>query len=344
MKNRILALLLLIWIFWGAYYFYDYYFIKNKWNLTITTNYWDYRVEMYAKQLKTTFETTCSDLTCKLLDLAPFEYTLKINKPWFKAISQDIKINSNKTWELKINFEKEITLTKIDKKEQKTETPDLKKEVIIIKAKKLQEIKNKYKFIEIPDFWMFYFDLVWNNLVLNQYNTNTDKSTPLYTFEKIDANNLDIKQIYNDINSIFIKYWEKKYIYNINSWTIKEISFPGDITYIKKYLSTYNIITKNWTFIYDVLTGKAEFFYPFKDFVYFKNDFYIWIINKDETEKIANYNLWTLNSNVIIKYNFKTKESNILKEINENISKIYFDDEKLYFDDENWNKYMLENI
>lgn len=343
MKNRLLALLILIALFWWIFYFYDYYFIKNKWNLTLVTNYWDYDVELYAKQLKTTFNTHCDDLKCNLVDLAPFDYTLKIEKPWFKAISQDVKVNSNKTKELKINFEKEILITPVEKIQETSEN-NLKKEVLIIKAKKLQEIKNKYKFIEISDFWMFYFDLQNNNLVLNKYDVNTDKSTVLYTFLKTNPENLDITQVYQDINAIFIKYNNQKFVYNINSWIIKEIIFPQDILYIKKNVSTYNLITQNWTFIYDSLTDKAEFFYPFNDFVYLWTDYYLWVINAWETEKLNNYNLWKTDKNLIVKFNHKTKEIQIIKEVDFNIKNIYFDDEKLYFTDNDNKKYLLENI
>lgn len=328
MKDRIISLLILIAIFGGWFAFYSYYFVENKWSLTLETNFWDYEVSLYNTQLKTTFKHSCIDLNCKIEDLAPFEYGLTLKKQWFEEISQTIKIPVKNNLNLNFDFEKKVELvTLMDHLVDMWIEPEVNKTDVIIKSKRLNLIKNKYKFFDLGNLGYFYVDEGDSGLDLFQYDLIKNQSTKLYSFNQTDRENIDLQKIYQNNWEIFINFWEKKLIYNLFSGKNFEINFPQEINYIKKNKENYQIINDKWTFIYDIVSKKINYFYLFTDFIE-TPEYFIWIINKSETEKHEIYNLdWS--KNLVVKYSPENKEIQILKEIDNNITKLYQENNKI---------------
>ena len=148
-------------------------------------------------------------------------------------------------------------------------------------------------------------------------------------------------------------YWTNKYVYfkikngsKLNFYNFKNnnsfnINFKPKINYIKKIKNNLYIInTKNGSFSFNPLDKKIEYFSLFSDFVISWN-IIIWIINNEEKVRKKNFDLDNIDWNLIIIYNRETKKSYILKNLNNKISKIYFEEEKLFIENKIWEKFEI---
>lgn len=333
-----MSLLILVLTFWAFYLFYYYFFVLNKWTLTLNWNVWEYTVQMYNDKLKTSFETYCINQKCELIDLAPFDYKITISKNWYKNFIKDIKILKKTNILIDFSLEKQLELKQINKEE------DLQKENSQLdKFREIAELQKKYKYINIDDLGYFYFEDNGDDTI-TLYNKINDDIKNLYTFTKIDRNLIDIQKLYQTNKSIFISYWDEKYFYNLNDNTILKVFFPQNVNYVKVDANIYSFVNEKWTFLYDLNTQKIEYFYLFKDFINYNSENYLWIIFDNESEKKKNHNLENRSWNLIVKYNFKTKAIKILETTQLNISKILFEENKIYFYDDLGNKYLIDNI
>lgn len=338
MSNRLVSLLILVLTFWALYLFYYYFFVLNKWTLTLNWNVWEYTVQMYNDKLKTSFETYCINQKCELIDLAPFDYKITISKNWYKNFIKDIKILKKTNILIDFSLEKQLELKQINKEE------DLQKENSQLdKFREIAELQKKYKYINIDDLGYFYFEDNGDDTI-TLYNKINDDIKNLYTFTKIERNLIDIQKLYQTNKSIFISYWDEKYFYNLDDNNILKVFFPQNINYVKVDENIYSFVNEKWTFLYDLNTQKIEYFYLFKDFINYDSENYLWIIFDNEAEKKKNHNLENRSWNLIVKYNFKTKAIKILETTQLNISKILFEENKIYFYDDLGNKYLIDNI
>lgn len=339
MANRIISLIIFLWIIFGIWYAFFYFFIENKWNLTLNSNVWDYKVEVYTDKLKTTFSSQCKNTKCELIDLAPFDYTLTIKKDWYKDFSTNIKVISKNTIELDVELEKQISIKKL---------PEIKKEINneekLEKFRELSFLQKSYKYFDVESLGVFYFiDNKDNTLTLYKKNSNPD-DTKLFSINIKNDTELFLDKVYQTENEIIISYWDDKYIFNLDLWKETKIFFPQNINYVKKSQLSYFFINDKWTFIYDINTWKTEYFYMFRDFLVYDENNYFWIIYKDEVQKLDIYNLTDYkDTNLIIKYNFKNKNIKVLESVSQNITKIVNENNKIYFYDEN-QKYLVNNI
>lgn len=339
MLNKLLSLLILVVTLWLVYWFYYYFFVLNKWRLTINTNTDNYIVNLYNDKLKINFATECKNPKCELIDLAPFDYTITISKEWFKEVKQNIKILSKKTINLSFNLEKQLLIKEINNVDMKeTQTWNQ-----LEKFREISSLQKSYKFFNLDTLWYFYFILNEDNTI-SLFNKVWSVEKKLYSFIKVSPENIDLWKVFQTDNIIFISIWEEKYIYNLLDDTIDKIFFPQSINYIKRNWKIFSFVNDKWTFLYDNETRKIEYFYLFKDFIFYDDKNYLWIIYDDEIEKKKNYNLEKKDWNLVVKYNFKTKNIEVIENIQMNVKKIILENKKVYFFDEFGKKYLVDNI
>ncbi len=337
MKNKLIALLLLISWFLAIYLVYYYFFVLNKWDLLINSNIKNYDVSLYNKKLKLKFNHSCLKNPCKITDIASFDYEIKISKTWYKSIYQDIKIEKNKELKLNFNLEKDLIILKVNeiKKDEKSSKVDELREINLL--------KKNYAFFNLDDLWYFYF--VDNpDDTINLFWKINKKDIFIYSFNKILKKEIDIIPINMSLNEILISIWDEKYIFNLDNFVINKVFFPQKIVYAKSMLNNYYFITKNWSYVYDLLKNNLSYFYLFKDFLIYDNENYLWIIYDDEKEKKKNYNLTDFSWNLIVKYNYKTKKIKVLKDTSIIIEKLIFENDKIYIYNSSWEKYLIYNI
>jgi len=339
MWNKLISILILIFTIVWIYWLYYYYFVLNKWGITLNLNIWNYQVSLYNDKLKTNFSTNCINKKCDLIDLAPFDYELTISKEWYKNFKQNITVFKKNNILLDIILEKQLYIKKVENNWNNDLTwKD------ITKFRELAFLNKSYKYFNLSNLGYFYF-IDNNDDTLSLFRKNIHwEDTNLYNFKKIDKNLIDLQNLYNTENFIFISMWDYKYIYDIKSWKVENIFFPQKVNYAKKDLGIVSFINEKWTFIYDIKSKNLEYFYLFKDFVYFDDKYYLGIIFNNEKDKKKNYNLESYEWNLIIRYNFLTKEIKILEKLDTPINKIIKQQNKVYFYETNWTKYQVNNI
>lgn len=340
MSNRLISLLIFLFIIFWLWYSYYYFFIENKWNLTLNWNISNYKVELYAEKLWASFTSECKNNKCELIDLAPFNYELTIKKDGYKNYVENIKITSKDTLELEFYLEKQISINKMPQRIVKNETDSEK----VSRFRELSFLQKAFKYFEIEDLWIFYFIDNKNN-TLSLFYRKWDIDTKIFTFNEIADDKLYLDKIYQTEDEIYVIYSDDIYIFNLNTGKEKKIFFPQDLSYIKKNLNEYSLINDKWTFVYNINSEKVDYFYMFKDFIIYDKENYLWIIYNNEAEKLKNYNLpYIENNNYIIKYNYNTKQVKVLEKTSYNIKKIVNQSDKIYFYDDKDNKYLVNNI
>jgi len=333
MSNRVLWVLVLIWVFAFWYLLYIYFFVSYTWVLKINSNTHNFHVKLFAVKLWKSFNYECKTNPCILEKISPLEYNYTISKTNYKTISWKIIINSKKENILSINQELDTNLIKVEDKAEKVSNSD------VIKELRLQ--KDTIWFTKIEKLWYFYFKTDNWKLVLFSFNNETEKK--LWEFNFVDSSLVKINQIYWKNDVIFIELWDDKFLYYLNSYESKKVDLRIPINYIKVWKSKneYIISTQKWLFLYNEQKDFLEYFYLFKDFV-FKDDHYIWVIWKEEKQKFINFNLKDNWKNLIIIYSTKDLDRKIILETDLQIDKIILENNKIYFFNNN-DKYELMN-
>lgn len=330
---------LLSLVFWG-YGFYYYFFVVSKGNITLQTNIDNYTVSLYNSKLKTNFSTVCQNKLCELIDIAPFSYELTIRKEGFKEYKTNILLTKNDTLVLEAFLEKQLLLEK--------QTPQIKEEVLstqeqIDKIREITLLQKNYKYIDIPQVWFFYFtQKADGNLDLFQKIDTENRY--LLSLPKKEKKDLNILKVFQSNDLIAIIHGEDVYVYDLIRFTMEKIFFPQKIHYIKQEGTFFHFINEKWTFLYDTKNKKIEYFYFFRDFLYFDEEHYLWVIFQDEKEKKRNFWLSESSGNLIVKYNFRTKDIQILETTSLSLSKIVKERGQIYFYDQSENKYLVKNI
>lgn len=339
MSNRLVSLLILIVTFWSIYGLYYYFFVLNKGELTLTTNIDTYKVTLYNSKLKTSFATDCLQSVCELIDLAPFQYEMTLSREWYKDVNQTITIVSWEKLQIQATFEKQLIMEQIETPVSET----LNTETQIEQVRELSFLQKTYKYFQLPNLGYFYFHENDDNSLSLLHNNGIEIQN-LYSFAKIERKLLDIIEIDQTNNSLLITHGDDKYIYDLWNNSIEKIYFPQKVNFIKKWKNSYHFVNDKGTFLYDNTTKKIEYFYLFKDFIYYDDENYLWVISSSEIEKKKNYNLENTSWNLIVKYNFKTRAIKVLETTNINISKITLENKNVYFYDAGGNKYEVKNI
>lgn len=337
MSNRLMSIFILLFTFWAVYGFYYYFFVLNKWNVTLNSNIWEYQVALYNDKLKTNFITDCLNQKCELIDLAPFDYEITITKEWYKTYKKSFKVISKSTINIDFQLEKQLFVKKVDFEQTSSGSQ-------LDKFREISQLQKSYKFFNMWDLGYFYFEDNGNDTITlyRKYSQNPEEN--LYTFNKISSTQIDLQILYQTENMIFISYWDEKYTYNLQNNKIEKIFFPQEVNYAKKSGNILSFVNDVGVFLYDENTKNIEYFYLFKDFVLYDDKSYFWVIFDDEIEKKKNYNLENKKWNLIVKYDFKNKSVIVLETTELNVKKIVKEAEKVYFYNEFDDKFLVENI
>ncbi len=263
---------------------------------------------------------------------------------FFRIKLTQLEINSNIwifSWSIEnIKFSKDFNC--IEKKCIINNIPPFEYEININKQK-YKIYKNKINLFEINKLNIFLEkDIKLEKLEQKQLSKrekilNINKNNLNFWSKTVNYNN-----IIAESNYVFFKDNNKLYFYNIKNNNSFKVWFKPKINYIKKLNQNQFLInTKIWTFVFNVLNKKLEYFSLFSDFVLINNN-YIWVINDDDITRKKNFDLENNYGNILLFYNRKTKEKYILKNINNKIDKIYKLDTKIYIEDNIWNKFEVK--
>lgn len=214
-------------------------------------------------------------------------------------------------------------------------------EVKITNAEKIEELKesnNNYRTFKLDNTSTAYFlqnentlDLFYNKKLIGNFNF----VYPQY---------LRVEKISWSVNDLFIEVWTEKFYYNNKANLTQKIELNIDVNYVKAWPENKLIfVTNKWSFVYSIFNKTLDYFSYFNDFIYF-NDWYIWLVSKDD-KRILN-NLWftTKNENLIVYYNPNTKEKKIVLKTELDIKKIYLYNNKVYLVTDDWELFELENL
>lgn len=344
MSNRILWILLLVWVTWFWYLFYIIFFVTYTWTLEINSNVENFSVKLYAKKIAKTYNYQCKTKTCSINEISPFDYNVTFSSPTYKDIITELSVKWRKINSLNANFVFDTKLNFVEEKSENTKisTGELNQNEINTQIDELKLKKWAYFFINIESLWYFYF--MENKNELDFYNSLNWKETKLATFPKISNNEIWIYEVFWAKNKILISLWENKYLYNLESLRIHTFKLKPKLKYIKTWESkwSYLIVSDIWVYTYNESDNIPKYFYLFKDFVY-SSWTYIWVIYRDETDKFNNFSLTNNEKNLIIKYNPQDLKRRVIIETPIDIDKIVLAWNDIFFYDKTDRKYKLEN-
>ncbi len=252
-------------------------------------------------------------------------YIPNIESERLKIIENEIKINKEK--ELK---EKEIKLVKQDI----IGTNKTNKEII----NEIKENIKNYKTFKLSNWLKAYFIKNSSNTLDLYYNENK-----IWNFKLVYNKYLVVDYIVWSKWDLYIEIWKEKYIYNNITKLINKIELNIKIKYVKKDKNWFIFITDKWSFIYNVSNKKLEYFSYFDDFISMDN-WYVWIIKKNDLLRIKNLWINKINNDIIYFYNPVSKEKKVVFNLNIDYKKIYKKGDNVYLDSKDNNSYILENI
>ena len=331
MSNRLIWLIIIlifILLIFGSYF---YLFVYYSGSLKINSSISDYNIKLHPEKVwLVNINYICEDKICTIPDIAPTTYYMSITKDWYETIQKNIVIEKNKTTELKIDFEKKISLKKLE--EEKKELTNLEK-VDLLRKEWIYEsyIKNKE----------------WKEIYLKENKNKLELylwKQLIWIFDIPENKKSDILEVFWSNNYILLKLWEKKYLYSLVSKQSYGIDLNIDINYIKLWENdNFIIVTDKWSFIFNKKKFSLEYFLFFHDFVFYK-EWYIWIIKSDDSNRKNNLELNDSKNDIVLFYNPDNKEKKILYNLKEEIDKIFIENSEVILLKESWEKYTLENI
>ncbi len=328
LSNRTLWFLLLLVIIFSGYLFYLYIFVFSLYNVWISSNIWEYKVSLFAKDISKTINFNCKQTKCSLNKIPALNYEMLITKIWYNNI--EINFNPKNKQKFDIYLEKKVILKKLDKIAIKNLSRNEK--IDLIKKK-----NNNYFFQKIWDN-EFSFKNLWNRLELYF------DSKKVSILNKINKEDIFINKVYGTQKYFYIKYWNTNYLLNKDFLSINKIDFDIDIKYLK-LIQDVNILitTKDWSFIYNLIDKNIVYFNSLYDFVILKNWDYIWILSDNNKLQKVNLWFWKISGDLLVYYDQKTKDARLLKKIDFQVNKIYMNNNKIFLEDNLWNIYNLEN-
>jgi hypothetical protein len=216
--------------------------------------------------------------------------------------------------------------------QEKQWTPQEK--IAILKAKKtifytVKTEENNY---------IFKKNLNWLQLFQND--------TFLWNFKDSLKSEIKLLEILWNKNYLFLELGKNKYLFHIQSWENKKITFEIPIKYIKtgNWNGEFIFVTEKWSFSYNIYINKFQYNSFFSDYIIFQKNTYVGIIYSDDIKKKEKFNLVNKSEHTILQYNPETKEQTILLETNKNIIKIFKKDWEIYFQDTDNNYYSLTHL
>lgn len=338
MSNRVLSFLILFVIFWTLIWGYLYLFVYYTWTLVLSWNQTNFTVKFHSDTIKKTIEVNCEKNICEIPKLPPLDLTYTISKEWFQDFVWEVQIPRNWKVNAKFLLKKETVLVPEKSVETFWQNVSTSK---IDELRALGTIKEKYAYFDMGDLWIYYFEENTDSLAL--YNSLSGTITKIYDVPKVDKGNLAISLVASFKKQLFIEAWDNKYIYDIDNGNVYNFSIKIPVKYVKTVdlAGNYQIVTEKWVFLYSSKTWNLEYFSMFSDFIYYDDSSYIWVIFSGEDDKKKDYSI-SWNNNIVLYYNYKTKEKKILMDTSINISKIVKEGENIYVYDSDNKRYLLK--
>ncbi len=338
MSNRLQALLFLIIFFWIIWLFIYYLFFFNNWNLEISV----WKLTWVKIQMKSEYNINYTSVMCnnycKISNIPAINYEIQAELKDYNTIIQNIKIKKNETLKLNLIFKKNIILNNfidISNKEK----------IQISKYSKLLQEK------EESNTWTNN-DILW----IKNDNLYFYKNDPYWSIYAFDKNNqikifslteeLIKKIIFNKNDWLIVIIWKNNYLFNINDNSNNPININENIVYIKKtnILNKFIIKTDKWSYLYDIQNKSSIKNILFNDFINYKWNQIIWLINKNDSIKNSILNLENNNKDKLILHNINTREKKLIYEIDKDINYIELIWDNLVITDNQWEKFELQNL
>lgn len=335
MSNRLISFLILFVIFGTLIWGYLYLFVYYTGTLVLSWNQSNFKVLFHSNTIKKTIEVNCEKNICEIPKLPPLDLTYTVSKKWFKDFIWEVSIPRNAKINAKFILKKETVLLPDDEKIESTQ----KNKIDELRA--LGKIKESFAYFDMWDLGIYYFEEDADSLSL--YNSLSGTVTKITDTAKTNKENLAISKLFWTINQLFIEAWDNKYIYDILSGKVYNFTLKIPVKYVKNVdvAGNYQIVSDKWTFLYSNKSSNLEYFSMFSDFVNYDENSYIWVIYSDEEDKKKNYSI-SWDNNIVLYYNYKTKEKKILMDTSVNISKIVKDRDNIYVYDSEGKKYLLK--
>lgn len=309
MNNRLFALLILLWFGGAIYAFYLYFYVYYKWDLEISSHTANYQVVLYSDTVKRSFTQNCIIEKCLFTWLPPVEYNLTATASGYVDIITTVKIPKNDFVHINLNFEREIILKPLP-----TFTPALSPEqkVEAFTSKKL------YKLVD-NEAGVYYITKDDSEITLASESWNIG----IFEFNWTKRD-ITIESVRWTHKVIWIKIWEKNYLYNLKYKNLSEI-WVEQIDYIKKsWEYDFLIISTDALYTYtpnsNTLTPEGS-----------KTDF---VLYNDEIVSLS-----TRNWNSIIQ-----TQKKILLERSTSFVQIYVQDNQIHLLDAKNNGYILQGL
>lgn len=224
--------------------------------------------------------------------------------------------------------EKKIGLNKLEENQN-----------VISNAEKIEQLKQKNKSYIVFNFWKDLFSFKENKdkmeLFFNWKN--------IWNYDKIDKDGIKIFETKGSDIYYYIELLDKKYLYNSQVNILKEIDLKIDVEYVKVSEDQIIFKTIKWSFIHDFATQEFNYYSYFNDFIYYKT-WVIWIVKPEEKTRLSNLGFENERQNLIIFYDSVTKEKKILLKTNDDLVKIYLEENKVFLENIKNEKFELENI
>ncbi len=338
MSNRLRALLFLIIFFWIIWLFIYYLFFFNNWSLEISVWNMTWVKIQIKSEYNINFTPIICNNSCKISNIPAINYEIQADLEDYDTVIQNIKINKNEVLKLNLNLKKNILLKSF------TDISNKEKIQISQYTKLLQEKKEDENLL--------------NNDILgikndNLYYYKNDPYWTIYTFDKNNeikifslAKELIKKIIFNKNDWLIAIIWDNNYLFDIYTNTNNPINLNENITYIKKTnnLNKFIIKTDKWSYLYDLKNKSSIKNILFNDFINYKWNQIIWLINKNDAIKISILNLKNNNKDKLIIHNINTREKKLIYETDKNIDYIELIWNNVTITDNQWEKFELQNL
>jgi len=306
-------------------------------SIIVKNNISSYDLVLISESSKKTYNKKCESQECIIENVKPWSYDVLVSSQGYVNVTTSVQLFPKKQATLDVLLKKEVTLIETNKTLYEPKTWTNAQENI----KEMIKIKSQKFYKEIADKWVFYFEE--NESKLNLYFYDYFTTIKLADFNAEWVKKIDIIDVIWD-NKIIAKVDDIYTFIDFKTNSSKSFTFKQEFKYVKSTDNNnfYIVVTPEWSFNYNVWENKLDYFYAFKDYVFDNDNEYIWVVYKDEKQKLDLYSLEQTGKNYIIKYNFITKQRDVLLQTDMNIDRILIKKDGIYFYDEKLNEYFLE--
>ncbi|MCH8519067.1 hypothetical protein LAT59_04885 [Candidatus Gracilibacteria bacterium] len=330
-SRKLFALFVLIGALGFFVLMYLYFFVYYTTTVVIISNEPNFRGELVSVKNAQNRSFTCPETECILRDIPPFDYRLSLFKDDFESQTLSVSLNPRSTKEIEIVFRREPRLTL-----ESALSPD--------EAFTIDERDDIYASFMLGEEKGIYFSQQESQNRIVMYYRDNGEDVRLREIERVPISELQA-QVIQDSSDIHIRVGTTSFIYDIRASNLIELPFRVPVLYIKLGLSrgVYHVVTEVGSFLYSRQNGNSDFQYLFFDYVVLSDEKIIGIIKPDEEEKRKNFSLPEGKGTLIVLYNSRTREREVLLNTSQNIRQIHKRGDEVYFISGENIRYRLEN-